>query len=604
MCGGDITPKEGTNIGTCNYCKSIMTLPNLDDEKIVNLYNRANFLRISNDFDRAKGIYESILELNNSEIEAHWGIILCKYGVEYIDDPKTMKKVPTCHRTIESSILEDSDYKFIKDKAYGEALDLYKSEAKQINDIQKRILEISNKEQNYDIFICYKETDDNGERTYDSVLAQTIYDNLIDEGYKVFFSRITLEGKLGSEFEPYIFSALSSAKVMLVVGTNEKNLNAVWVKNEWSRYLEFAKKNKNKVLIPVYSKMDAYELPDSFSMLQGQNMDKIGAMQDLISGINKIIKKDVKKVEIEPNISNELIQKFKRMVEEQERAEEDARKRSERFEVRRIKVVPKKSFIIISFLLSAIMGIIMILSINNLIFYKTNSISKPLTFRGALPDIIQFYVGIIVFIAFFLGIISKKSHKASKYLYFSAIILEMYAFIKTFLMDYRMSYPFFCIVLLNVALIILKPTWQLKPSFTEFVSESEKEIIEKENEEIEANFTSKDKGFVIKPIYLIIVILSLVSAFILNFKAIASQGNLKDPTVKQIKINTEYINIRQKYGVGNKEIGKVFKGELYTVLSEKEYYGTTWYEIKTDKGIVGYISGGKNNEYVIIYNVE
>ena len=28
MCGGDITPIEGTNTGKCNYCKSVMTLPN------------------------------------------------------------------------------------------------------------------------------------------------------------------------------------------------------------------------------------------------------------------------------------------------------------------------------------------------------------------------------------------------------------------------------------------------------------------------------------------------------------------------------------------------------------------------------------------------
>lgn len=37
MCGGDVTPINGTNTGKCEYCKSVMTLPNLDDEKIINL---------------------------------------------------------------------------------------------------------------------------------------------------------------------------------------------------------------------------------------------------------------------------------------------------------------------------------------------------------------------------------------------------------------------------------------------------------------------------------------------------------------------------------------------------------------------------------------
>lgn len=288
MCGGDIIPIEGKNIGKCEYCGSIMTLPNLENEKIVNLYNRANNYRLENNFDKAYEIYESILELDNNQIEAHWGLLLCKYGVEYVDDPKDEKKIPTCHRTITNSILKDVEYKAIMKEAQGEVLELYEQEAQKINEIQKRILEISSNEAPYDIFICYKETDEKGERTHDSVIAQDIYDKLTEKGYKVFFSRITLEDKLGSEYEPYIYSALSSAKVMLVVGTSEEHFNSVWVKNEWSRFLEMMKQDKSKNLVPVYSKIDAYKMPEEFAMLQAQSMDKIGAMQDLIRGIQKI----------------------------------------------------------------------------------------------------------------------------------------------------------------------------------------------------------------------------------------------------------------------------------------------------------------------------
>ena len=51
------------------------------------------------------------------------------------------------------------------------------------------------------------------------------------KGYKVFFSRITLEDKLGMQYEPYIFAALNSAKVMLAFGTKYEYFHAVWVKN-------------------------------------------------------------------------------------------------------------------------------------------------------------------------------------------------------------------------------------------------------------------------------------------------------------------------------------------------------------------------------------
>lgn len=174
MCGGDVEPINNTNIGKCLYCKSIMTLPTSDNEKIINLYNRANDLRLSNEFDKAKEIYEEILKIDNNQVEAHWGLLLCKYGVEYVDDIRTKKKVPTCHRTIDSSILNDVEYKLIQKKAYGELLELYEKDAEYIDKVQKRILKISENEDPYDIFICYKETDENGNRTEDSVIAEDI----------------------------------------------------------------------------------------------------------------------------------------------------------------------------------------------------------------------------------------------------------------------------------------------------------------------------------------------------------------------------------------------------------------------------------------------
>ena len=43
-------------------------------------------------------------------------------------------------------------------------------------------------------------------------LANDLYHQLTQEGFKVFFSRITLEDKLGTAYEPYIFAALNSVK--------------------------------------------------------------------------------------------------------------------------------------------------------------------------------------------------------------------------------------------------------------------------------------------------------------------------------------------------------------------------------------------------------
>ena len=129
-------------------------------------------------------------------------------------------------------------------------------------------------------------------RTQDSVLANDIYHQLTNEGLKVFYAAITLEDKLGKEYEPYIFSALHTAKVMLVLGTKPEYLSAVWVRNEWSRFLKIMKKDHSRLLIPCYRDMDPYELPDEFAHLQAQDMSKIGFITDLIRGIKKVVDTD------------------------------------------------------------------------------------------------------------------------------------------------------------------------------------------------------------------------------------------------------------------------------------------------------------------------
>ena len=289
MCGGDLVLVEGQSVAECEYCGSRQTVPAADNEKKLTLFARANRLRTACEFDKAAGIYESIVADFPEEAEAYWGLVLCKYGIEYVDDPATGKKIPTCHRSSFDSVMDDSNFEQAMENADEVALRVYRQEAKQIEGIRKGILEVSSSEKPYDIFICYKETDSNGDRTVDSLLAQDIYDALTSKGYRVFFSRITLEDKLGQAYEPYIFAALNSAKIMLAVGTCYEHYNAVWVKNEWSRYLKIIAQDKNKYLIPCYKNIDAYDIPKEFAHLQGQDMGKVGAIADLLRGIEKLI---------------------------------------------------------------------------------------------------------------------------------------------------------------------------------------------------------------------------------------------------------------------------------------------------------------------------
>ena len=292
MCGGDIEVSQDMTVGKCLFCGSTMTLPRIDNDKKARLFNRANEYRLNNEFDKAYDAYKTITEEDEQEAEAYWGMILSEYGVEYVEDPNSGKRIPTCHRTQVTNIQNTTNYKMALRYADSERKFMYQDEAEEIDKLQRDILAVSSKEEGYDVFICYKESEENGDRTQDSVLAQDIYNELNRNGIRTFFSRISLEDHLGENYEPYIYSALSSAKIMIVVSTRREHCEAVWVKNEWTRFIGFMNEDPTKTIIPVYKEMSPYEFPPELSKYQAQNMEKVGAIQDLVYGISRLVSRN------------------------------------------------------------------------------------------------------------------------------------------------------------------------------------------------------------------------------------------------------------------------------------------------------------------------
>ena len=96
VCGANIDFDESTSIATCKYCDSKMIVSKNKD-KIENLFNRATFLRQNLDFDGAISVFEDLLREDYKDSAAHWGMVLSRYGIEYVNDIGGERK-PTCHR--------------------------------------------------------------------------------------------------------------------------------------------------------------------------------------------------------------------------------------------------------------------------------------------------------------------------------------------------------------------------------------------------------------------------------------------------------------------------------------------------------------------------
>ena len=306
LCGGTLIPDPDGQTGKCEYCKNILTLPKEKDEKLQNILNRANDFRMVCDFDRAIYEYEKALEIAEDEPEAHWGLMLSRYGVEFVKDPQSFTFKPTLHRISSISVLEDPDYLAAVKYASSANACTYKEAAQAIESAMRKLLQISASEEPYDIFISYKK-EENGIRTPDSYFAHDLYNKLTGAGYKVFFAQETLKQAAGEEFEPKIYAAIISAKVMIVIGTKEEYFNAVWVKNEWSRFSELIEHGEDKTIIPVFDNFDIGKLPNRLSKYQALQKSDLDFITILMQTIEKRVDPRKSKIAFDKDISTEKV---------------------------------------------------------------------------------------------------------------------------------------------------------------------------------------------------------------------------------------------------------------------------------------------------------
>ena len=239
----------------CKACKSKHTLQEkISEEEVISL-NVATTDRNAYKFEDALEKYEQLLKKYPDNEAANWGALLADYGIAYVKDYDG-KFIPTCHRLNERPIDVCSYYYKLNDG--------HKAQAQEIEKLRLSIMSKANKIQPYDVFICYKATEDVFGRnvpTKEAGWAREIYTMLKHKlNLRVFFAEESLTGE-NSEWEPHIYKALNTAKLMFVLTTGKQNVNAVWVKNEWKRYSRYIKEGQDKTIRVVYDIMNAYDLP-------------------------------------------------------------------------------------------------------------------------------------------------------------------------------------------------------------------------------------------------------------------------------------------------------------------------------------------------------
>jgi hypothetical protein len=88
----------------------------------------------------------------------------------------------------------------------------------------------------YQVFISFKNLDENRNPTPDYALAREVFELLTRDGTRTFFSPVSLEEFGTSAFKRAIDDALDQCQVLVAVGTSREHLESEWVRYEWDGF--------------------------------------------------------------------------------------------------------------------------------------------------------------------------------------------------------------------------------------------------------------------------------------------------------------------------------------------------------------------------------
>ena len=268
-------------------------------EELVQTYHQAENYQHDRAFDKAEKYYRQVLIKGGEDAEVYWRLLMCHYCLSYQKDDEG-RQIPI----ILNPDLTDPAEMSIRSELTQHLTDQNRRHyQKQLEKID-RILDkyrLLKDQIRYDVFISVKQNKD-GHYTSDSDVAADLYDFLTDQGMRVFNSRRSTI-PAGQEYEPYIISALMSAKAMIVVGTSPENMNSQWVKNEWSRFqwLQRSEKEKtgktDRILICYLAKgMQAKEIPKALNPSRQAIFDGVKAHDELMESLSFLLKKKTARV--------------------------------------------------------------------------------------------------------------------------------------------------------------------------------------------------------------------------------------------------------------------------------------------------------------------
>ena len=228
---------------------------------------------VNQEFELASESFSLAAQKSGRYPEYLWAELLSEYGIKYCkteDDSRyTVNFWKWQHP--EELLTESKGFAaLIKSAATqsAEAVRFYKREAEEIDRGLAQIQRLEEQDMAYDIFLSFKDTDAFGRQTPERKLCEGLYLELTEKGYKVFFAPRTMYGKLVTDFEGYIYTALKTSELMIIAASSKENLNAHWVESEWQRFLNWNGGEDYRLVTCTLGEMRPDDYPEELSRIQ------------------------------------------------------------------------------------------------------------------------------------------------------------------------------------------------------------------------------------------------------------------------------------------------------------------------------------------------
>lgn len=147
----------------------------------------------------------------------------------------------------------------------------------------------------YDVFLSFKNLDENGAKTEDALIAEKLYHALKQNDLNVFFSNIVLNEVGASAYKVAIEDALENCRVLVSIATKKEYLESKWVSYERESFHNdiLSGRKNNACIVPFLKNIYGIDVPRSLRNFQTFQIGET-PIEDVVSFIKKFLTETIK----------------------------------------------------------------------------------------------------------------------------------------------------------------------------------------------------------------------------------------------------------------------------------------------------------------------